>query len=138
MNRNRSLSSVVMLAILWSGCAERPRVVRPPRDTYAPTKLTVVIEGTSETVEGAVVTRDFFSAAGVQPLLGRFLVGEEFDRGASVSVISHRYWVERFQSNPKAIGTQLNVNGRPATIVGVAPPPLETEPPTMLWIAKVS
>jgi hypothetical protein len=136
MNRKQSLSAVI-LAILWSGCADRARVIHPAKETYASTRFTVVIEGASETVEGAVVTRDFFGAAGgVQPMLGRVLLGEEFERGAPVAVISHRYWVERFQSNPRVIGSQVNVHGRPATIVGVAPPRFQTEPPSMLWIPK--
>jgi ABC-type antimicrobial peptide transport system permease subunit len=38
-----------------------------------------------------------------------------------VAVIAHGFWMDRFGGKPDAIGQLLKINGRPYTIVGVAP-----------------
>jgi hypothetical protein len=38
-----------------------------------------------------------------------------------VAVIAHSFWMDRFGGKPDAIGQLLKINGRPYTIVGVAP-----------------
>jgi len=128
----------VLPVIIWAGCenfAERP--VHPAKESHTPTQFSVAIDSGAETVEGAVITRDFF-AGGVRPLLGRFLVDEEFGtRATAVAVMSHRYWVERFKSDPTIIGRQIRVNGQPTTIVGIAPAQFQPDPPSLLWIPKV-
>lgn len=97
----------------------------------------MVAEGVSETVDGARVKPDFFRSTGVQPLLGRFLVDDEFASAtSSVAVISHKYWVERFRSNPAILGTQVKLDGQPTTIVGVAPPQFQTKEPSVVWVPQ--
>jgi predicted permease len=82
------------------------------------------VEGGQE-IFGQLVTGNFFQVMGVEPLAGRFFLPEE---GADppafhpVAVISERLWRNRFGADRAAIGGTLRVNGRPLTIIGVAPP----------------
>jgi len=73
-------------------------------------------------VFGQLVSPDYFSVLGVQPQVGRVLSPELDKPGdAPVVVISERFWRNRLNSSPDAIGQTLRLNGQIATIVGIAP-----------------
>ena len=74
-------------------------------------------------VRGLKITRQFFSAIGVQPMLGRGF-SEEEDRsgGPCVVVLSNGLWRTAFGTDPQAIGRSAVVNGISCTVVGVLPP----------------
>ena len=69
------------------------------------------------------VSGNFFSALGLKPNQGRLIYGEETERHGSVPVLvlSHAYWKRRFGADPRIIGRQMKINGRAATVIGVAP-----------------
>ncbi len=75
-----------------------------------------------ERVYGQLVSPDYFSVLGVQPQRGRVL-SAALDRpgDAPVVVISDRFWRNRLNSSPNAIGQTLRVNRQIATIVGITP-----------------
>jgi len=75
-----------------------------------------------ERVFGQLVSADYFSVLGVQPQRGRVLSAELDKPGdAPVVVISDRFWRNRLNSSPEAVGQILRLNGQIATIVGIAP-----------------
>ena len=79
--------------------------------------------GDSHEEQGAIVTANYFALLGLTPRLGRFFLLEEDavpDRNA-VAVLSYAYWKSRLGGDSGVIGEQLNINGTPFTIVGVAP-----------------
>ena len=77
----------------------------------------------AERVPGLRVTPSFFSTLGIEAALGRTFVEGEMDPGAERSVIlTDGYWRDRFAAAPDVVGRTLEVDGRPATIVGVLPP----------------
>ncbi|HEX6964630.1 MAG TPA: ABC transporter permease [Gemmatimonadaceae bacterium] len=81
-------------------------------------------EGLStEHADGLLVTGNYFSVLAVQPALGRFFAPEEDNGPGSppAVVLSHAYWQRVFGGDRASIGTQLRIDGRPYTIVGVAP-----------------
>ncbi len=88
-------------------------------------RLGVSIAGQVEpTAVGHLVSGNYFSVLGVNPILGR-LIGEDDDRtpGAHpVAVISHSYWQRRFGGNPATVGNTISLAGMPFTIIGVTPP----------------
>jgi putative ABC transport system permease protein len=63
-----------------------------------------------------------FRTLGMTPSAGRGFLPEETDRGDPVAIISHRLWENLFGSDPNAIGSAIQVNGQPYTLVGVMPP----------------
>jgi len=85
--------------------------------------INVRTTGDPERAWAELVSADFFDVVGVPAALGRALVPDD-DRapGASaVAVLSHDYWQHRFAGDPGVVGTPISINGRPFTIVGVAP-----------------
>jgi len=73
--------------------------------------------------EGLWVSGGYFTTLGLRPALGRLLQPGDNEPGSDhmVAVIGHRFWMDRFGGTPEAIGQLLRLNGRPFTIVGVAP-----------------
>jgi predicted permease len=86
--------------------------------TYTPIALEAGAE--NRLVLGVRVTPNFFSSLGLQPFLGRFFSsGDGPDR--QEAVLSYLAWQRRFGADPGILGTTILVNGRPATVIGVAP-----------------
>jgi predicted permease len=84
----------------------------------APVNLGIGAE--SEVVQRKIVSATYFSVLGVQPQLGRIFLNEDED--LQLAVISDRLWRQRFGSAPSVLGAQVELDGIPFTIVGVAPP----------------
>jgi hypothetical protein len=75
-----------------------------------------------ERVQGAVVTPSLFPLLGVPPIKGRVFNDNEFGEGNDgVVVISERLWRRRFNSDPNLVGSQVPVNGKSFTVVGIMP-----------------
>jgi hypothetical protein len=75
-------------------------------------------------VTGAHVSANYFTVLGVPIAMGRGFLPEE-ERLASPSavvVISDHLWRTQFDRDHDVIGRTIRLNGRPFTIVGVAPP----------------
>ncbi len=68
-----------------------------------------------------MVSRDFFSLLGVRFAHGRGFLDQENQVGAApaVAVISHAYWQSSFGGNPAVLGSPIQINDTPFTIVGV-------------------
>ena len=74
-------------------------------------------------VWGYLVSGNYFEALGVQPALGRFF-GPDEDRepGASpYAVLSYGTWQGRFGGDPQIVGSVIQINTHPYTVLGVAP-----------------
>jgi predicted permease len=75
-----------------------------------------------ENVDGARVGTDYFALLGVQPALGRSFRAEEASPGReNVVLLSHRLWQRRFGRDPSAVGSEIRLDGRPHTVIGVMP-----------------
>ena len=75
-----------------------------------------------EQVIGVPVSASIFPLLKVQPMLGRtFLPEEDRPGGSPVVLLSYRLWQRRFNSDPKAVGETLALNGNPHIIIGVMP-----------------
>src|SRR5262249_12907560 len=69
-------------------------------------------------VIASIVTDNFFDVLGLPPITGRtFFTGEQ-DR-AAVVVITRQFWMNRFRSDPNAVGQTLTFDSRPYTVVGI-------------------
>ncbi|MFL5617217.1 MAG: ABC transporter permease [Gemmatimonadaceae bacterium] len=96
-------------------------------------------EGEPERVLADRVTSNFFTTLGVKPLLGRAFLPEE-DRMSGdrqVVVLSHGYWQRRFGGEARVVGRQIQLNGRPWTVVGVAPPEFRFGQAVDMWTPTV-
>jgi predicted permease len=87
-------------------------------------RLTLADERHAVAGDGLLVSGGYFPALGIAPALGRLLaVSDDADvpGGASVVVLSARYWRSHFDASPAVLNSTLSVNGQRLTIVGVAP-----------------
>ncbi|HYL98367.1 MAG TPA: ABC transporter permease [Blastocatellia bacterium] len=91
--------------------------------------------GTPEHVDGAKVSADFFNVLGVATEIGRgFEPGEDRQGNNHEVVISHAFWVEKFGADRGALGRTFNVDGAPATLIGVMPDSIKfPEKDTSIW-----
>ncbi len=85
--------------------------------------LDATVNGESESVLGRIVSGNFFSLLGVNPVRGRIFSSEDDQtpRGSPVAVISYDYWKRRFGLDASAVGKSITLNGTRFTIVGVTP-----------------
>jgi predicted permease len=69
------------------------------------------------------VSGNYFNGVGVKPALGRlFRATEGVTPGADPYVVlSYAYWKEHFGGDRNIVGRQIALDGKPVTIVGVAP-----------------
>jgi putative ABC transport system permease protein len=86
---------------------------------YADWNVAVRDASGASRIRAQVVTARFFTALGVQPLLGRVLTeADAFGNSAAPPVVlSYAYW----HGHRKALGDILTLDDRPFTIVGVMP-----------------
>ena len=70
-----------------------------------------------------VVAGNFFDVLEIKPALGRGFRPDEAVAGQAlpVAVIGYDLWQGRFAGAPDVLGRSLELNGRPYTVVGVAP-----------------
>ena len=78
-------------------------------------------EGHSDTLTIGGVSSNYFSALGVKPALGRLVLPGEGEHPGepAILVLSYSFWQRRFGGDPRVIGKQVRLDGKPATIVGV-------------------
>src|SRR6185436_17053912 len=70
----------------------------------------------------AFVTPGFFALMGTRPKIGRtFVPDDELPGSSRVAVISHEFFVKRFNGSPSAIGATIDVDSVPTKIIGVMP-----------------
>ena len=68
------------------------------------------------------VSDNFFSLLGVRPATGRFFTAAESQPNADIPVVisSYALW-QRLGAHPDFVGSTLQVNGQPLTVIGVTP-----------------
>jgi putative ABC transport system permease protein len=78
--------------------------------------------GTSERVFAPLVTANFFSVLGVQPIKGRtFQTGEDKSGGPHLAVVTYPFCQSHFGGSENVVGQQLDLAGVSYTIIGVLP-----------------
>jgi predicted permease len=84
--------------------------------------------GEAEYVDGRQISAGLFSVLGISPVQGRAFLPEEDQRGAApVAIISYSLWQRRYAGSPSAVGSLLVYDGKPYTVVGVAPAGFRTD-----------
>jgi predicted permease len=74
-------------------------------------------------VAGTFATASYFDVLGIRPERGRFFRAEEdlVPGSAPVAVLSHGCWERLFGGDAAILGRRVTVNGKPFTVVGIAP-----------------
>ena len=90
---------------------------------YAYSHASLTWRTTAMSVSGDEVTGNYFDLLGVQPGAGRFFhAGDEHGTdSAPYVVLSNDLWRSAFHADPGVVGTIVDLNKHPFTVVGVAP-----------------
>ena len=87
-------------------------------------------------LEGEIVSWDLFPLLRVPLVRGRGFLPQEETRGTNVVVLGYSIWQSAFAGDPGLAGRSITINGKPFTVVGIAPQgfryPIEN-PDVQLW-----
>jgi predicted permease len=87
-----------------------------------PDNLRLTGHGEPVPVTGIEVMTNFFQTLGVQPAMGRLFTADDGRHGAHpVVLLENAYWKRQFAGDPAIVGKEIDLNGSPATVVGVLP-----------------
>jgi putative ABC transport system permease protein len=89
----------------------------------------------AERIDISQTSANFFSVFGVQPEYGRLFLPEDEQAGhAPVVVLSDALWQRRFAGDKNVIGKSITLDGKPYTVVGIAPPTFVDPFKAELWL----
>ncbi|HEY6971949.1 MAG TPA: ABC transporter permease [Candidatus Angelobacter sp.] len=78
--------------------------------------------GEAERLSGYMISAEFFSTMGVNPVVGRTFRSDDDQVGAApVVILGGGLWERKFGSDPGIVGKSLTLNGKAYTVVGVIP-----------------
>lgn len=88
-----------------------------------PAGLKLSGNGVEGNVAGEIVAGNYFSALGVNAIIGRTIApGDDSLNASPVAVLSYAFWQSTFGGSPSVLGRTIELNDVPFTIVGVAEP----------------
>ncbi|HWC98547.1 MAG TPA: ABC transporter permease [Candidatus Sulfopaludibacter sp.] len=84
----------------------------------------LAVEGEERQINVQFVSANLFRDLGATPVIGRLLDPDRDEAPAAgpVVVLGYGFWQRHFGGDAAALGRSLRLNGKPATIVGVASP----------------
>jgi putative ABC transport system permease protein len=97
----------------------------------------VNLTGLAEPVrlKGALVSANWFSMLGVRVEQGRaFAADDDQVYPAKVVILSDALWRSRFGTDPAVLGRTIDLDGKPLTVIGIAPPGLRYPDNPDVWI----
>lgn len=94
---------------------------------FRDTTVSLSAGSSTERVTGLLVSGNYFSALGIDPIAGSSITVEDDRRpdtgGARgpVALLSEQYWTRRFNRDPAIIGSVIRIEGEPLTVAGIVP-----------------
>jgi putative ABC transport system permease protein len=85
----------------------------------------LVLNDGSESMEGMYVTKDYFRATGLEPIMGRsFVESETGAKPAPVIILGYGLWQSKFNGDPNIVGKKIRISRQdtPPTVIGIMPP----------------
>jgi len=90
---------------------------------YQRASMTLNEAGSPDRIHVITTTPNLFRVLDVTPLIGRLIADENaLPDGERVVVLSHGLWQTRFAGDKSVVGKPIQMNGRPATVIGVMRP----------------
>jgi putative ABC transport system permease protein len=91
---------------------------------YESTQRNLTGDGPPQRVSGLMVSSEFLSVLRIKPILGRdFTTGEDAVGGNNhIMMLTHKFWQNRYGSDPDILGKSVLLDQVPYTIVGVLGP----------------
>lgn len=89
--------------------------------SYSDQQFVLTHAGDAQSLQGQVVSSEFFRVLGIHPALGRDFTPEEEKPGRYVAMLSHDLWQSTFGSRPDIAGQTIVLDGHSYTVAGVMP-----------------
>ncbi len=91
--------------------------------------------GRPQDMTTAEVSANTFGLLGVPPLLGRdFVPADEVPGAPQVVILNYRFWEGWYGKRSDIVGSNIRINGAPATIIGVMPARFDFPTQENLWM----
>ncbi len=98
---------------------------------YGGSTMTLTGDGEPEQLQGTRASAGYFEVVGVQPMLGRSFVQEEYEPGkGQVVILGAAFWQKRYGGDRAIVNRAITLNGNSYTVVGVMPPAIYPAWPT--------
>src|SRR2546426_4549399 len=98
---------------------------------YGAWTMTLTGDGEPEQLLGTLAGAGYFSVVGVEPMLGRLFLPEEYEPGkGQVVILAHAFWQRRYGGDLKIINKAITLSGTSYTVIGVMPPGIYPVSPT--------
>jgi predicted permease len=102
---------------------------------YAITGFNLDSGGGANFSRGALLTASMMQLLGVKPILGRgFIASDEVPGAAPVVLLGETLWRNDFHADPHIVGRAVQVDGEPATVIGVLPADFGFPQASHLWV----
>ena len=87
------------------------------------TPVGLTADGQTDRLVATAVSGSYFSTLRLDPAAGRLILPSDGELGGSepIVVLSHSYWNRRFGGSASVVGREVRIDGRPFTVIGVAP-----------------
>ena len=93
--------------------------------------MTLTGDGDPEQLNGTAVTAGYFEVVGVQPMLGRAFLPEEYQLGKDqVVILGYGLWQRRYGGDPNVLNRSVTLDGNSYTVIGVMPAGIYPARPT--------
>jgi putative ABC transport system permease protein len=90
---------------------------------FRPAGFTLGTADHPERISGAKFSYDMFDVLGVAPPMGRgFTAAEDVPGAGKFVLLSDTLWKTRFASSREIVGSKLDIDGSPYTVLGIMPP----------------
>lgn len=90
---------------------------------YATKPFLLTAAGKGDRILASLVSDNFFDTLGLEAAYGRTILPDEVASGrGQVVVLGDALWRARFGADPALVGRSVALNGKPFTVVGIAPP----------------
>ena len=90
---------------------------------YSPFTFTLRRHGEAGRINVGLVTGNYFEVMGLSPVLGRLThPGDDGPDAPPVMVLTHDFWLNRFDGDSSIVGQKIDVDGKQVTVIGVVQP----------------
>ena len=102
--------------------------------TYRCRDFNLTANDAAQPARGCNVSANFFAVLGVDPVFGRSFSPDDDQPGArQVVILSHGFWQRRMGAGLSVLGSAIQINSRPYTVIGVMPPRFDYPVPMEFW-----
>jgi putative ABC transport system permease protein len=90
---------------------------------YSPFTVVLFANNNTMRLNAGLVTGNYFDVMGLSPILGRVTRASDDGTGvAPVMILTHEFWMRRFNGDSGIVGKVVQANGTPAEVIGVLQP----------------